>query len=72
MPGAQWGVLPGPLYDVLRFASAAAGPAMLVVLGLRVAGLLGHGDALIDLIVLFVIGILSPLLAGWMSRGRRR
>jgi hypothetical protein len=44
---------------------------MLVVLGLRIGGLLGHVDALIDLVILFVIGIISPLLAGWMGRGRK-
>jgi predicted permease len=60
-----------PLYDVLRFTSAAAGPAMLVVLVLRLAGLIRHTDAIIDLVVLLVIGILSPALAVWIGRRTR-
>lgn len=54
--------------DIFRFTSAAAGPAMLVVLGLQIAGYLDHRDALIDLIVLLVVGVLSPLIAGWLGR----
>lgn len=60
----------GSLYEVLRFVGIAAGPAMLVVLGLQLAGLLAQSDALIDLIVLFVLGVLSPLVAAWLARRR--
>jgi hypothetical protein len=45
----------------LLFISAGAGPAMLLVLVLRLAGLLDPAAALIDLVVLLTVGILSTL-----------
>jgi predicted permease len=56
------------LEELLRFTAAATGPAMLVVLGLRLAGLLQHADAIADLIVLLLAGIFSPIAARWLSR----
>jgi hypothetical protein len=52
----------------LLFASAAAGPAMLIVLVLRLAGYLDPLQALIDLVVLLVVGVLSTLAARFLMR----
>ena len=41
---------------------------MLIVLGLRISGLIDHSDAIVDLVVLLVIGVLSPMLTVWLSR----
>jgi hypothetical protein len=52
----------------LLFTSAAAGPAMLIVLVLRLAGYLDPLQALIDLVVLLVVGVLSTLAARFLMR----
>lgn len=41
---------------------------MLVVLALRLGGHLGSGAAVADLVVLLVVGILSPVVLGWLNR----
>lgn len=53
----------------LLFAGAAAGPAMLIVLVLRLAGYLDSVSALLDLVVLLVVGVLSTLLVRILGRG---
>jgi predicted permease len=58
----------GAMRDILLFLGAATGPAMLVVLGLRLAGYLAGGVAIADLVALLVVGVLSPVLLGWLNR----
>jgi hypothetical protein len=53
----------------LLFTGAAAGPAMLIVLVLRLAGYLDSVSALLDLVVLLVVGVLSTLLVRILGRG---
>jgi predicted permease len=67
---AQWCVSKRRIQEILRFTGAAAGPAMLVVLGLRLAGMIRHSDAIVDLIVLLLVGVFSPIALGWLSRKR--
>jgi hypothetical protein len=52
----------------LLFTSAAAGPAMLVVLLLRLLGYLDSVEALIDLVILLIVGVLSTLAARLIMR----
>jgi hypothetical protein len=52
----------------LLFASAAAGPAMLIVLALRLAGAIDPTAAVIDLVVLLVVGVAATLLARVLTR----
>lgn len=69
-PERQYSVQRRTVRDILRFTSVAAGPAMLVVLGLRLAGFLGHVEATADLVVLFVIGVGSTAALAWLGRTR--